>query len=742
MPPDPELKGVSMLDLTDGRAIVVGDMLKIIEQDGQGFYRYAWSKPGADGRDHVKISFVKLHRGLNWVIGTGEYLEDIEERTKSRALGILERVRYGDDGYLFAGNWQGLSLLGPAAGKNMWEIEDPNGLKVVQELVKTSRNGGGYVEYVLPSIDGGPTYPKISYVSGIEDWNWYIGAGESARAILAEIAEQRAAGLKLIVGRVSLIVIVAAVFVVVLFWGGRTIAIRTKRDFAAFLGFLNEASTKDITLDPKDLEFAEFEHLAVAANEMLHQRREARKEAETQQKKLIKAMDALETRVQERTRELENENIERCHVEKELQRANELLERRVEERTRDLKAQIIERQLMERQFVQAQKMEAVGQLAGGFAHDLNNILTVIVGTIGGLRNRLKEDEKAQAAIKIADEAIRRATNMTRRLLVFSREADTLPEVLHLSELLRSIDPLVKRALRESIEYEINLAENLWPVFVDANLLENAILNVVLNGQDAMPEAGILSISGVNRDLTPEDAALFHGGRTGEFVEIAISDTGLGIPAGLEERIFEPFFSTKPKGKGTGLGLSMVRTFAQRSGGFVGIESVPDQGTTIKILLPKSEDTDAGAIEQARPGEEFDFGDLKVLVVEDDTVVRGIAVNYLRTHETEVSEAADGPEAIEILEGGQRFDLIISDLIMPGGMSGLDLRDSIHTRWPGCRVLLMTGYSADEFSRRGVDWDEINLIRKPFGRDDLLRAVASTMREEPRRGTQTPQSGLQ
>jgi signal transduction histidine kinase/CheY-like chemotaxis protein len=727
-PPDPALEGVSMLGLPDNRALVVSDMLRIVGKDGQGFYRYEWAKPDTDGRNHLKISFVKIHRGLNWVIGTGEYLVDYEEMVKNRALKRLAGVRYAEDGYLFAGDWQGLSLLGPVVGENMWEVEDKNGLKIVQELVKAAQGGGGFVEYHLPPFDNGPSYPKISYVEAIEDWHWYVGAGESLQAVLSDIAERRTAGEKRIFWRVVLIVVVVAVLAAILFWGGRAIAHRTKRDFNAVLGFLHEASTKDVELNPAGWEFTEFEDLANAANQMVGQRKEARKEVDRQQIRLTEAMDALEMRVQERTRELQNEIIERQHVEDELQRANELLERRVEDRTKDLKAQIVERELMERQFVQAQKMEAVGQLAGGFAHDLNNILTVIVGTIGGLRNRLKEDEKAQAAIRISEEAIRRAANMTRRLLVFSREADTLPEVLRISDLLRSIDPLITRALRESTRYKVDLAADLWPVYADSNLLENAILNVVLNAQDAMPEDGILSVSAVNRCLTVEDASKFHGGCKGDFVEITIADTGSGIPEGMEEKVFEPFFSTKPKGKGTGLGLSMVRTFAHRSGGFVGIETNPGAGTSIKILLPKSDETVAGATEQVGPVEDFDFGTLKVLVVEDDAVVRNIAVNYMQDQESQISEAADGLEAIDILEGGDPFDLVISDVIMPGGMSGLDLRDLIAKRWPDCKVLLMTGYSADEFSRRDVDWDGIKMIRKPFGRDDLLRAVALAMRD--------------
>lgn len=731
-PPDPPLEGTAMLGLPDNRALIVGDMLKIVNRDGQGFYRYAWTKPGAEGSDHLKISFVRLHRGLNWVIGTGEYLVDFEERVKSRALRSLAGIRYGEDGYLFAGDWAGLSLLGPATGKNMWEVEDRNGLKVVQELVETARHGGGFVQYHMPSFDGGPTYPKISYVAGIEDWNWYVGAGESLEVVLADVAARRAAGERQILWRLSLIVAVVAVFAVVLFWGGRVIALRTSRDFSAFLGFLHDASTKDVALDPSALEFAEFEELATAANQMIGQRKEAKKEVERQQIELRETRDALEIRVQERTRELETENVERRHIEQELQRVNELLERRVEERTKDLKAQIGERELMERQFIQAQKMEAVGQLAGGFAHDLNNILTVIVGTMGGLRNRLKQDEKAQAAIRVAEEAIRRATNMTRRLLVFSREAETLPEVLHISDLLQSIDPLVRRALRESVTYTTACPEDLWAAYADPNLLENAILNVVLNAQDAMPDGGTVSISVTNRSLSVKGAAEYPNGRMGDFIEIAITDTGPGIPAGMEEKVFEPFFSTKPKGKGTGLGLSMVRTFAQRSAGFVGMESEPGQGTTVKILLPRSDEAVSGAIEYIRPGEDFDFGALKVLVVEDDSVVRGITVNYVRTHESEVSEAANGPEAVEILEQSGPFDLVISDLIMPGGMSGLDLRDLVFQRWPGCKVLLMTGYSADEFSRRSIDWDGISLIRKPFGREDLMQAIAATMRDQPSR----------
>ena len=465
-------------------------------------------------------------------------------------------------------------------------MENENGVKVVQQLVEIARYGSGFYEYAMPALEEQPSYLKISYVAGVPEWEWYVGAGVSLKTIAMAIEEQRIRGRWQILLQVAVIGGIALVFGGLIMFFAQISGRRAKADFRTFIEFLDDAATSDTTLDPDAMRFGEFEDMAVAANVMITKRRQALDEIEEQRLALDKANEELELRVQERTRNLEQEVIERTQMEEELQRANTFLEKRVEERTNDLQAQIVERERMEGQFIQAQKMEAVGQLAGGVAHDFNNILTVLVGTLGGLKRRIPKDPQSLAAIKLAEEAVGRASTMTRRMLIFSREADTRPEDIDLQDLMANIEPLVSKAMRESIEVEMNCAPDLWPVFADPVLLENAILNISLNAQDAMDDGGRYTVDIRNRALSAGDVEGVPGGRSGEFVELSMSDTGCGIPEPVLKRIFDPFFTTKPKGKGTGLGLSTVRTFARRSRGFVTVRSREGEGTTVSIFLPR------------------------------------------------------------------------------------------------------------------------------------------------------------
>jgi len=723
-PIDPNSEGIAMSSLDDDRARAVAEMLNIVKRDGEGFYHYPRTRPDTPLQNHEKIAFVKVFKPLGWVIGTGDYIEDFDARVKTRVLAYLEALKFSDTGTVFAATWDGLSLTEPAKGRNMWEVTDVNGFKVVQALAGVAKAGGGFVQYVMPAINGGPTYRKISYVAGIPDWRWYVGAGDSLEAIEFDLAKRRAAGRERIVGEVGFIALISLIFIGVIVFQTRVTGGRARGDFQAFLGFLRDAATTKASLDPSRMEFAEFEELAHAANRMIEDRHKALLEVERQRTALNRAKDELELRVQERTQALAAEVIERMQIEAELKRVNELLEQRVEERTRDLREQITERERVEDQFIHAQKMEAVGQLAGGFAHDFNNILTVIVGTLGAVQARLQSDEIALRAVRLAQEATKRASNLTRRMLVFSREMATHPEVVDLGEMMVALRPLIARAFRESIDFSVDCAPNVWPVNVDPVLLENAMVNIALNAQDAMTESGRFSLRIGNRHVRANEFAGNPGARAGDFVEIAMSDTGTGIPPEIIEKIFEPFFTTKGVGKGTGLGLSMVQTFARRSQGFVTVASEVGRGTTVSIFIPRSEGAISVVGGQDVAKAEASLQGKRAIVVEDDPLVREVTASFLHSRGMEVTEFADGPSALSAMEMGSSFDLMISDLIMPGGMSGVELHDVVRKRWPSCRILLVTGYSRDEFRRIGVDPGSVRLLRKPFTMNELIEALAA------------------
>lgn len=460
----------------------------------------------------------------------------------------------------------------------------------------------------------------------------------------------------------------------------------------------------------------------------------------TDQKKaeegLLAARDDLEARVRERTHALEQQILERQYAEQALQEANQELEKRVEERTRHLLGEMAERKKLEAQFLQAQKMEAIGQLAGGIAHDFNNLLTVIQGNLSWLKDKIHtDDDKTSQLMTMALEAARRAGELTHRMLAFSRRQDLRPERVHLPAILESITPLVARALSESVHLEIRTGKDLWPLMVDPHQLESAILNIAINSRDAMPNGGSLVLTAENRLVDASQAARHDNVEAGDYVCLAMSDSGTGMPPEVLDRVFDPFFTTKEVGKGSGLGLSMVFGFVRQSEGFVEITSQSGMGTTVELYLPRclqggatvtAAGTTAGLSRIRRRGQ-------TVLVVEDDPLVRGVALEYLKMAGFKPIPAEDGNAAVKVMESTAPVELVLSDIIMPGGMSGLDLAEIVRQRWPETAVVLMSGYSYDEFSRRGINPDAIGLLRKPFTKNELLRKIEDVVSEGAGRG---------
>ena len=703
----------------------IGGLLAIARTEGEGFLRHERSVPDGGGDDRLRLSFVKVFDPLGWAIGASVDVGEIEAGVQAEALATLEATDLGDASYLFAGTWDGLSLVGPAKGRNMWEVEDRDGFMVVQGLVRVARIGGGFVEYTMPPINGEKAYPKISFVAGIPEWRWYVGAGDSMESITKAAAGRREAGQRRMILEVTIVGLIALALAGLILLRGGMAGRRARQDFRRFLDFLDRAARADVALDPDGMAFVEFAEAAKATNRLLEDKSAAMRELERQRAALDKANEELELRVQARTRELEGEVIERKYAETELLRTNDSLEQRIAESTRHLREQIAARERIESQFIQAQKMEAVGQLAGGFAHDFNNILTVITSTLGILNALVPSgDERVAKAIALAEGATKRAGDLTRRMLVFSREMDTRPEAVDPAELVLALQPLIERALRESIIFKVECAPDVWPVVIDPVLLENAVVNIALNAQDAMTDGGRFFLSIRNLSLGAEEAASHPDAHAGDYVEFAMKDTGTGIPPEILGRIFEPFFSTKPKGAGTGLGLSMVLAFARRSGGFVKVMSEEGRGTTFRILLPRGDRPAAAKAltVSGKPGRPL--AGLRIVVAEDDPLVRDVTVAALMTQGVDVTAVSDGPRAVAALELRGPYDVVVSDLIMPGGMSGLDLRDLVAVRWPACRVLLMTGYSYSEFARRGVDPTTLALLRKPFSRDELVAAIVA------------------
>ena len=374
---------------------------------------------------------------------------------------------------------------------------------------------------------------------------------------------------------------------------------------------------------------------------------------------------------------------------------------------------------------QAQKMEAIGQLTGGIAHDFNNLLGVIIGNLELVQEVVPKGEGPAERVHNALTAAQSGAKLTHRLLAFSRQQSLNPAIIGLNETIQGMRPLLSRSLGEQIDVEFAFADDLWPCKADASQVENAVLNLAINARDAMPNGGKLTIETANIRLD-EDAAAQSELTPGEFVMVAVSDNGTGMSQEVLRKAFEPFFTTKDLGRGSGLGLAMIYGFAKQSGGHAKIYSEEGKGTSVKLYLPRT----YGQVEA--PGRERDAGAValgggqSILVVEDEERVRTLVVTNLTQLGYRVMEAESGPAALAIAAEHPRFDLLLTDVMMRGGMSGKQLSDTLRAKQPDLRTLFMSGYAANSIIHHGRVDPGVNLIQKPFGRKDLAAAVARAL----------------
>jgi PAS domain S-box-containing protein len=379
---------------------------------------------------------------------------------------------------------------------------------------------------------------------------------------------------------------------------------------------------------------------------------------------------------------------------------------------------VTERKRMETQLVQAQKMESVGQLSGGIAHDFNNLLTVIIGNADALSEKLRARPNLRLLCDAITNAGYRGAELTRRLLLFGRRKTLQPVSVDCNRLVEEMGNLLRRTLRQDIEIRTSCEPGLAPAFADPAQTESAILNLALNAQDAMPTGGTLTIATANshfderyRDDHPEVLP-------GDYILISVADEGKGMLPEVRERAFEPYFSTKEAGKGSGLGLSMVYGFVRQSGGQVTINSEPSLGTTVRLYLPVSttEEKPAEPMQESKPEVAARFA--AILVVEDDPFVRAYAVALLETLGYRVLVATDGRDALVKLGEDRTIDLLFSDVIMPGGISGWELAERAQKLRPGLRVLLTSGYSPETLVPRTPLSSHFTILNKPYRKSDL------------------------
>lgn len=389
-----------------------------------------------------------------------------------------------------------------------------------------------------------------------------------------------------------------------------------------------------------------------------------------------------------------------------------------------------ERNRLERQFLQSQKMEAVGQLTGGIAHDFNNLLGILIGNLDLIRERVGDDPETVELADAALDAGLRGADLNKRLLAFSRRQALQPETVDVNSAIGAMVKLLRRSLGERIKINVECDEAIWPVVVDLVQLETAVVNLCINARDAMPQGGVLTIETHNTTLDADYAARHAELSPGQYVMVAISDTGMGMTPDTLARVFDPFFTTKPVGRGTGLGLSMVYGFMKQSNGHVNIYSELGAGTTVRLYLSRQTAQDAipAFAFSEKPVSRASRNEL-ILVVEDNAEMRRVAVRQLLELGYRVEEVENADQALAFLRQDLRPDLLFADVIMPGLMDGIELADIVRATWPNIRILLSSGFTeravieARAKESRSTDYP---LLSKPYRKNDLALIVRKVL----------------
>lgn len=438
----------------------------------------------------------------------------------------------------------------------------------------------------------------------------------------------------------------------------------------------------------------------------------AAREATKRAIKLAESLDGARAEVRRKADQLAQALGDADHLNEQLKRLNETLEHRVSEEIR-------ERLQAEEALRQAQKMDAIGQLTGGVAHDFNNLLTVIMGGLDSIRREIEKDSSDVDILKVgrmqamAFQGAERAATLTSRLLSFARRQPLAPKTVNLDKLVAGLRDLLQRTLGETVALESVSAGGLWLAHVDPAELESALMNLAINARDAMPDGGKLTIETANVLLDEGYvSALVEPVPPGQYVMLAVSDTGKGMDEETIDRVFEPFFTTKETGKGTGLGLSQVYGFVRQSGGHVRVYSEPGEGTTVKLYLPRDMGLELAAFEQGGSAATADGGSETILVVEDHEGLRQYSSAVLRELGYAVLQARDGESGLQLLRKRPEVDLLFTDVVLPG-LNGRQLADRALGIRPDLKVLFTTGYTRNAIVHNGRLDDGVSLITKPF-----------------------------
>ncbi|MBW2427382.1 MAG: cache domain-containing protein, partial [Deltaproteobacteria bacterium] len=788
----PEMEGLNLIDMQDTQGkFVIRDMINIIRESGQGYYRYTWTKPNKSGKDFPKIAFIKHFEPFDWLIGTGEYLDDVVSDIQQEVLARIENITFDDDGYIFAGQWDGLSLLAPAKGKNMLNITDVNGVKIVQELIKAARSGNGYVSYVMPKLDSAITYNKLSYTTGIPEWEWYVGAGINIDKIETVINQKKAALQKRVKSDFLKIIIILTAILIFILLVAKLVSNRMSKSFNLFTAFFLKAATESARIDSETLHFKEFETLAQSANRMIRERvtaEDALRKSERNYRELVQSANSIIMRMDtegtvtffnnyaqnffgyseadilgknvigtivppidlagldlrqmikdigvhpERYVSNENENIRRDGERVRVAWMNKAItddKSRVKE-ILCVGIDVTEKWQLEKRLAQAQKMEAIGTLAGGIAHDFNNILSAIMGYTELVLIDIPQDSAVRENLKQVLKAGGRAKELVRQILTYSRQREREMQPVKINLIVSESLKLLRASLPSTIQINNSLKSNLT-VMSDPTNMHQVIMNLCTNAGHAMQEnGGLLEVGLSDVDIDADFAKHHPGLNPGKFVRLTVSDTGHGMSPEVRERIFDPFFTTKKKEKGTGMGLSVVHGIVKSHGGTLTVDSIPGQGSVFKAFFPAIE---SEWVPQNEPADLMVTGTEHILFVDDEAFQADIAKQMLSRLGYRLTVRTSSVKALELFRNTpDEFDLVVTDMTMPHMPGDTLARELISIR-QDIPIIVCTGYSDRINSEIAKEIGISELVMKPV----VMKEIATTIRRVLDKNIERPSS---
>ena len=658
----PEMEGAPILDMKDTQGKwIIRDMIHIVKSQDEGFIEYTWTKPESAGREFPKLAFVKLFKPFNWLIGTGEYLDDMDAELREETLDRIRSLRVGNDGYVFVINYDGDVLCNfphsPFGGKNLNEAGSPIAREVFQKLQLYSHAPeGGFIRYTWPKPSTGENAEKISFVRAVPEWRWYIGTGAYIDEIQQVIADNRQSLQKRVRSEATHALVALGIGLIATVLLAHVFSRRIQAQCGLLTRFFEGAAREDITIDPSAMSIREFRVLARAANQM-----------------------------------------------------------------------VAERKQLEERISRSEKMESLGRLAGGVAHDLNNVLTGLVSYPDFILTQIDESNPLWKPLQTMKKSGETAAAIVEDLLTLARRSVATQKVINLNTLIKdymaSPEFMHRKRQYPQVTVQTDFTRNMLNIKGSPIHLSKMAMNLLVNAMEAMPDGGTLTVS---TRITHLDQPLegYDEVKEGDYVVLTVTDTGTGIPRNDLKRIFEPFYTRKVMGRsGTGLGLAIVWSTVSDHNGYVDVQSTVGQGASFMVYFPITREEISAEIEStdllalAGKGE-------TILCVDDMPEQRQLLQAMLSRLNYHVETASSGEAALEILRTHD-VDLVILDMIMDPGMDGLETYRRILRLSPGQKAIIASGFAENERVRKAQQLGAGAYLRKPY----VLQALARAVREE-------------